>query len=361
MVREPSSPGAFAAVWLLGLLSFLGSALAVFSQEAPEDPELANLQASFEAAYARIHEPIANLNAAYARALDGMFKSESAAGHLDEALQVKAEIDGFGDGSEFDVERFGERATENRELSAMRRKYLAERERLRNLSRGSREKLLKDYQTALNSIQQARTRDGAVEVALAARNIREALDKDPRFVEGPEVPSGNRSFEGRVHFVAKGDVEMQWNGSRLSFRNVSDDRDKYIDGTSVPQMMRAGDVLTFRMRATAVFRSFILAIESEDDKIAVPIVLDDYRYLGVDLDERDLNLDPEAILQVIDKPEPGEPDNNMAEMWNEKSVSEISHRRSEWAKSGPSADWHTYVVVIRQDMFTPIGNEEASP
>ena len=331
-----------------------------FAQDAVGNEPLTKLQKGFDDAYAKIDQPILKLNANYAKALQRLFKQESSASRLDSALEVKAEMDGFGDGSKFSPEAFAERATENSALSNLRRKYSNERERLRNLGRGERGELLAKYQAALLSLEDQQTRSGQVEMALAVRKAREALDADVRFADGAGAVADDRSISCQVHFVAKGDIEFTINGGRISYRNVADQRKKYVDGTVRPMMVRVGDILQFKMRSEAVFRSLIIALESEDGSVAIPIKMDDYRYLGMGNDVDSKMLKPEDILQMTERPGPGDPDYLMADMWLAKKISATSRNDSDWIKIGPSNDWYHYVVVIRKEMLQQV-REEAAP
>src|SRR5690606_39716107 len=116
-------------------------------------------------------------------------------------------------------------------IAAMRTKYLAERKRLWNIGRKSRADLQRSYQSALVALEQEQTRLGSLEAALAARNARAALAEDARF-SSDDPAAGPGSFRGRIHLVAKGEVELRHNGSRLPCRNAFPARNKYTDGTS---------------------------------------------------------------------------------------------------------------------------------
>jgi len=338
----------------IAVLALGGGQIESLAQETTANEPLIKLQKGFDAAYAKVEQPILKLNANYVKALERLFKQESSASRLDSALQVKAEIAGFGDGSGFDPEAFAERSTENSALSNLRRKYRQERERLRNLGRNARGELLGKYQAALQSLEDQQTTSGQVEMALLVRQTREALDSDVRFMDGPGAVADDRSISCQVHFVAKGDIEFTLNGGRISYRNVADQRKKYVDGTVRPIMVRVGDILQFKMRSEVVFRSLIIALESEDGSVAIPIKIDDYRYLGVGKDVGSKILEAEDILQMTERPATGDPDYLMADMWLAKKISATSRDESDWIKIGPSNDWYHYVVVIRSEMLQQV-------
>lgn len=313
------------------------------------------LDQEFEAAYERINQPVAQLNASFAAALERLFESESAAGNLDNALAVKAEMEAFGDGSVFDPKAFDDRVTDFEALENFRTTYRAERERLRGLGKGQREELLKSFQARLLGIERHFTESGDLEAAVWARNARESLESDSRFADEPERVPEQAPFEGRIQFVAKGDVEIRHNGSHLSHRNSApaEKRDQYIDGIIREVDFRSRDVIQIRMRSTVAYRSFIMEIESVDGTIFVPLRLEDYRYLGEGegRDADSLGLDREAILQIEDYPERGEPDPNMRGMWQKRSNKAESPAGSEWVKCGPGLEWHNYAIVLRPEMF----------
>ena len=160
-----------------------------------------------------------------------------------------------------------------------------------------------------------------------------------------------------IHFIAKGEVELRHNGARLSYRNTSPDRDKYIDGSSIEFQVAPGDVIHVRMRATAVFRSFVMTIESARGGRAIPIALRDYRFAGVKADAVMLDPKVEEILKIDARAEAGAPDGDMADMWNKKSISPLSRVTSEWMKCGPGSDWYDYVIVIQPEMILTVPDE----
>ena len=322
-----------------------------FPRDFEIDKHLSMLEQNFELAYARINKPVSQLNESYSSALERLFKAESGAGRLDSSIQVKKELEDFDDGSEFDSAVFTKRGTKNQVLEEVRRKYLSERDRLHNLNRDSRGKQVNRYRDMLKKYELEQTKLGKVEVAITARKLRENLDKDPRFPSFMEALSTHPAFEGVIRFVGKGDIELHLNGARVSFRNKADERSTYVDGKSRPQRFRIGDVLRIKMRTSAVFRSLIMTIESNDDAIAIPIKQEDYRYQGAGIDTSDIKL--ETIMRIESRPESGNPDVNMSKMWEEQTMSVVSRNNSEWMKLGASGDWHTYYVVIKKDMLLP--------
>ena len=348
-----------------GLLIALGTHLA-FAQPfaaqtaaAPggiDDNALARLEQSYQAALAKVDQPIAQLNVSYTQALQRLFDSEAAAGRLDSSLLVQAEQKAFGDGSGFDAAEFEKRTGEDRALEAIRRTYIGERSRLQGLSRDQRSALAKTYIGALQRLEQKHTVDKNLPLALNVRAKREA-------VEAAQGDKGAATaFEGRIHFIAKGDLEFRLNGEKISFRDEAKEIDgdgnevEYREGMSLtggstrPRKFSVGDVLLVKMRSRAVFRTMIMAIESADGKIVAPVSLNDFRQLGVADGEK---LSKEQILQVVDNPAVGGGDPNMTIFWKDLKMSEKSRARSQWIKIGPGSEWQSYAVVIREDMLLP--------
>ncbi|HRQ88413.1 MAG TPA: hypothetical protein PLA50_06430 [Bacteroidia bacterium] len=314
-------------------------------------PGLAELQARFDETLARLDQPVALLNSSYADALARLLAAEAGTGKLDSVLEIRKEIEGFGDGSEFDVEAFNSRKTAHPTLKTMREKYLVERERLWTTSMRERREIVAKYSKALLSLEEAETRAQRVEAALAVRAVREGLSSDLRLHHGNVLAPHVDGIKGQIHFVAKGEVELRHGGSKLAYRNTSPDRSKYISGISVPFSCKVGDVVVVGMRSTAVYRSFIMAIESEDGQTAIPISAASYRYLGIDLSPSAQNPAPKTLGKIATVPNDGRPDDDMVAMWNDRKFSVESRTGSEWIKSGPGDNWHYYAVVIDPDML----------
>jgi len=326
------------------------------SQEESSGPTFADLQSRFDEAAGRINQPIAQLNASYREALKRLFASETAAGKLDEALQVKLEMGEFLEDVDFTPESINSKPTDHPTIQKMRLTYLAERERLWNLNKKTRDELLRNYLAALISLEQEHTKLGNFDAAVSVRNTRMALGQDARFHDGTLATSAPVSFPAQIHFVAKGEVEIRLKGAKLSYKNTSPDRKKYIDGTGSNVTLSVGDIIVVSMRATAVFRGLVMTIESEDRKMSVPVKANDYCYLGGALDQRDLNPDIETLGKITMRPEGGSPDPEMSTMWSEKSISDLSRSGSEWIKCGPGEDWHHYAVHLQSEMLLPVSD-----
>jgi hypothetical protein len=346
--------GGSSGMWiLLTLISFalLSPPLPCHSQETPATPALADLQSRFDEDMARLNQPISQLNTSYLEALKRLMSSETASGKLDGALQVKTEIEDFGDGTDSTIDTFKARETDHPAIRSMRAKYLTERERLWSLGKRGREFLLVNYRAALTTLEEDLTKQENLDGAITVRKARDALDRDPRFHEGVAPAGTSASLEARVHFVAKGDVELRHNGTKLSHRNTSSERSKYIDGTSSDASFSVGDILVVRMKATAVNRGFVMSIEGIDGKAAIPVTVDDYRYLGGAISGKEANPDIETLIKIVTRPERGPADPDMATMWSEKPISDRSRAGSEWIKCGPGEDWHHYAVLLKAEMF----------
>src|SRR5690606_11727310 len=86
--RRVHARGWTAALLLCGMAWTAPSAR---SEESAAIQAFADLETRFEEAFAKIDEPVAKLNTAYVDALHRLLSSETAAGKLDAALQVKTE------------------------------------------------------------------------------------------------------------------------------------------------------------------------------------------------------------------------------------------------------------------------------
>ena len=183
------------------------------------------------------------------------------------------------------------------------------------------------------------------DVALSARKERESLKSNG------SVVAPTKSFKGRIHFLAKGDIELQLNGKNLSFRNESDN-DEYVCSETRPEEFKAGDVILIKVRATASFRGAILAIESDDNSVAVPIALTDYKTLKSAFNKNNLNAS--EVQQIQENPRPGPVDRIMRSMWEERKISAPSRNGSEWMRIDDADGWHYYAVAIRPEMIVPV-------
>lgn len=333
------------------LIGFIAIVTAVAAQEENTGPSLPQVTARFDESLALVNQPITALNQSYEDALQRLMAAEKDKGNLDGALQVQEEIERFGDGSAFDSAAFAPKPTDHPSLAAMKAKYLSERARLWNAGKRSRDELLKNYLAWLGQKEKDLTRLGKLEEAVEIRQLGEALGEDPRLVEDRASSRPKNSFPAKIRFVAKGDVELRHNGARLQYRNSAPDRDKYIDGTSTDFNVTVGDVILVRMRSTVVFRSLIMTIESNDGSTAIPVTLNDFRYLGLDVGSS-----PEigSILKVTAKPDRGAADADMATMWAEMSITDLSRAGSEWIKCGPGTNWHTYAILIQGEMLLSV-------
>jgi len=235
-------------------------------QAGEENTTLIALGQEFDGAYERINQPVVQLNASFAGALERLFESESAAGNLDNALAVKAEMEAFGDGSVFDPKAFDDRATDFDALENFRNTYRTERERLRGLGKGQREELLKHFQARLLDVERQFTQSGDLEAAVAARNARESLESDPRFaetdpIEGSAAAPSDPEFDGtfwefrnrsgrlgELEFLAGGTIRSK-EYPESSWLRVNEDTIRFQYGKDEAAGVAGGHV-TFRFQGT---------------------------------------------------------------------------------------------------------------
>lgn len=321
------------------------------AQEEKAETTLAGMAERFDEALGLVHQPITSLNQSYQDALKRLLASETEAGNLDGALQVQQEIDSFGDGSRFDLGAFSKKPADHPSVATLKSKYLSERGRLWNSTKRSRDELVRSYREALAVKEKELTKLGDLNEALAARQAVEALDSDPRLVEDSKISRPGNQLPSKMRFVAKGEVEIRHNDSRLQYRNSSPDRDKYIDGTSADFNVAVGDLIVVRMRATAVYRAFIMTIESNDGKTAIPVAREHFRYLGPNVSSIP---EIESLLRVTTVADSGAADADMEKMWADMPISDLSRSGSDWIKCGPGTDWHTYAILIMSEMLLSV-------
>lgn len=315
------------------------------SDQAPK--VLTDIRTRFDASYLLLCKPITDLDLFYSEALKRLQESESAKGNLAAVLQIRRELEAFGDGSGFSRPEFNERKASHPPLEALRLKYLSERKRLSASGQKERDRLLAEYRLALGTAQQEQTKLGNVDSALAIRDEADALNDDPRFKAAPE----DDSILAKIHLVAKAEVLMWLNGVPLSYRNQASDSNQYVDATTSDVLISPGQVLYFRMRSNVVYRSFILTMESKGGTVAIPMTVDDIRYLGAVAEGSAPEADTSAVIKQDQRPDKGRPDDDMLAMWNAKPISAQSRQTSEWAKSGPGSEWHAYAVVVTKEML----------
>jgi len=345
------------AACLLG--TTLGSAQVADSAADPRGTNLSlrELSKGFEEAIERIRLPLAQLDSSYVNALDRLLQSETASGNPNQTVAVKAELNEFQSGTRFDPRRFDARSTDFAPLERLRATYRTERRRLQKSLRKELEILAQSYAARLAEIERSLTRAGDIEAAILVRNARTSMEDDPRLAADSPESEGLAPFNGRLHVVAKAEIEIRHNDRELNYLNSAplDKRHQYTDALTREALFRNGDVIQFRMRSNVVFRSFIATLESTDGSVSVPLRTSDYRYLGAG--DRLPVLDAAAILRVDDLPEPGSPDPVMEQMWRTKPVPASSRHSSEWAKCGPGDEWHTYAVVIDAGMISEAEEE----
>lgn len=320
------------------------------STSGPTADLLTEIRTRFDASYLVLRKPITDLDLFYAEALKRLQESESAKGNLEGVLQIKREREAFGDGSGFSHPEFNERKAGLPALEALRLKYLSERNRLWASGQKERDRLLAEYRLALGKVQQEQTKLGNVDTAVAIRAESDALSEDPRFKGAPQEDS----ILAKIHLVAKAEVLLWHDGEPLSYRNPAEDSNQYVDATTSDVLLAPGQVLYLRMRSNVVYRSFILTMESKGGTVAIPVTVDNIRYLGPVPEGSAPETDADAVLRQDQRPDKGRPDDEMLAMWNAKPISALSRQTSEWAKSGPGSEWHAYGVVITKDMLQKI-------
>ena len=246
-------------------LSALGVAVVVsvfglpaFAGQTEGDPlSLEKLKAKYEGARDLANEPIKDLNRKYTEALGKLLESEAASGELDRSLQVKNELEAFGNGEEFDETLFPMDDSTAPALARLRSAYVTQRSLLEKEVAPQFAALQSKYIEALEQLEREHTRLQNFDAAVKIREERESFKVD------------HDSLEGRIHFIVKGEIEMELNGERLSFRDESNNP-QYISGVSRVNTFTVGDVISIKMSSGASFRSLIMAIQSEDGKTGIP-------------------------------------------------------------------------------------------
>lgn len=328
-----------------GLLFFLSEA-----GKAQEDNPLNRLRSQYEGAVDLLLKPLHDLNRSYLGALDRLLKEESDAGRLDNSLVIKAEIDAFGDGRSFDEAEYLKREVELSSLRRLRDTYLSSRKSTLSGLSGQREQLQKKYIASLEALEKKLTRERKFEVALAAKKERESILAR----EGGALPSG-QLFEGRIHFIVKGEIEIRLNGEKVRFQNDSDN-EQYILGESRPIEFRENDLLQIKMQSRANFRSLVMYFESLEKDKYIGLRNTDYRI--ADEDWMGKEIDPAAISGLARRPGVGPSDSDMSAMWRGVEIPEVVRARAQWTKLEEDGIWNYYVCRLMPDMVI---TTEATP
>lgn len=316
-------------------------------------PSLLEITKQFDLAYERLNEPLTRLNASYLVALQRLLQQESEAGNLDNALAVRTEIELFGNGDDETLANFNSRPSQVGALEKLRATYRTERIRMRNESKVAREQLRSAYDEKLAALEQEMTRTTDLGRALNIRRARESLTSDRRFLADEDIsPSPGLPFKGSLHFVGKGTVEIRHNSARLSYRNLAGERDKYVIGIIRDIELKDGDILLVKMKSNVVFRSFIMAIESDDAKISLPLIVSDYHDLGTDEKKWSGNkFDVKEVQAIEARPESGPADDDMRLAWQQRQINAQTKTASEWMRCGPGDSWHHYAIIIHPGLL----------
>ncbi len=332
--------------------------------EAVANPRGANLSLRelskrCEEAIERSRLSLATLDSSYVAALDPMLQSETALGNLESVVAVKDELEEIQGGIHFDPGKFDARSMNFAPLERFRTTYRTERRRLQERQRIELAPLAQSYAARLTEIERNLTRPGNIDAAILVRNARTSLENAPRLTADSPESEGAPPFNGRLHVVAKAEIEIRHSDRDLNYQNAAppDRRPQYTDALTREALFGSGDVIQFKMRSNVVFRSFIATIESTDGTVSVPLRAGDYRYLGAG--DRLPLTEAAAIFQIDERAEPGTPDPVMEQMWRTKPVPASSRLASEWAKCGPGPERHTYAVVIEAGMLA--GTEGERP
>jgi len=340
------------ALICVGALQNAGAQSTVGNPAPQDDNELTQLQESFTGALSRLDKPQSDLKTSFVDALDRLLRDESKKGNLEGAAEVKREIDAFGDGSAFVPENFLARATSNVQLEKLRSTFLAQRSKIDEANALTLGNLADTYRQRLLKIEQEQTRQGNLDLALAARKERERNLNDPRFPKATDEKKIDGAFEGRLIFAGKGEFEIRLNGDQLRIRNEADNRAQYLEGESQPETIKPGDIVVIRMRSFFVFRAFVCGIEAEDGSLAVPFRAEDYRMLD---DSHDVaRMEASDILKLPGRPTSDGADSSQVPAWTRRDLSEPIRQKSEWVRMGSGDEWFRCAVVVRDDMFVKI-------
>lgn len=316
----------------------------LFVPSIARSDELSELKTNFEAAYSKTTQSVTELNNSYSEALERLFQKITADGNLNDALLVKNEYEKFGDGSGFHEVIFADRATELSELESLRNTYLSSRKKRFAQIQRQIDGLLDKYRIALTLIEQRETKNQNLKMALEARTMREDLSKDPRFSNVEVVCSAS------VHFVVKGDIKIRLNDEKLSFRNRTSNP-QYVSGITRPVDMKPDDILFLEVEANSVFRSMIVAIESEDTTRVLPFKAADFIYLGEEAKTDKLQVSD--LHRVNDRAESGSADANMQELWDDHKILPAGKAECQWALVSENGKWLTYALIVGPAILEP--------
>ncbi len=140
-------------------------------KELPKAPEAAgDLERLFLERRAEIWQPVSALQESYVTALKKLIESKQQQGKLDAVLEIQKEL------KEFRNSTLLEAPVNDRELGNAKRLYAREFFNKERASAQTEKKLLEAYQTQLDQLIKAATKDGELESAKALANYRKEVD-----------------------------------------------------------------------------------------------------------------------------------------------------------------------------------------
>lgn len=204
-----TQPAALAIALLFGVVSF---------GQTQELPTLNSLKLEFDVKRAELQKPIQELQTKYEEQLNQLLERVTGAGELENAIAVKAEIEGYKDGKSKPA---GDDFPELKRLQGIYADAHAQRVATINKNLGP---VVEDYKAKLLALQKALTKEKRLEEALAVKAV----------IDGIKIETTSpRSKETALEIVTGRNWLRHHPGSRHSFKFHKDGKIQCLSGRSI--------------------------------------------------------------------------------------------------------------------------------
>lgn len=356
---------------MAGLLSVLAGLLAtgtVMAQVENKGTALLAVQKAFAQDVGPHLNAYAQLNEGYRKALERLLDEQTKSANLEAAVQVRKEIEAFGNGRNFEEKAFRERmAGSAGTLRSLQNTYLVSHAKITTDVRAPMLAALAAYEQRLTQLQDDLTRTAKLEEAQAVSATREEVKKSPATAihaalaateagadfQGLAVLPSQSAAEGEINgnllLVAKGQVELFHNGRKVVVRNQAEHKEHFM--CKVPERtFKEGDTVVLRVHSPVVYRAITAAINRAGKGGQIPIKNAQWRFLGENRDAGKLTA--EDITASNTMLSSAQPDGNGEKDRDGLGILPVAKGGSDWVKSANQLNnWYCVGFVVTKDMI----------
>jgi hypothetical protein len=355
---------------LLGSLLMLGLWLAPPTLVGAEDSSLSETQKWFALQLEPHLRAYTQLNEGYVNALGRLLDEQTRSANLAAAIQVRKEIEAFGDGRHFNDKAFRERLVDGfAPLRNLQNTYLVTHAKITADVRSPLTTTLAEFDQRLAKLQDSLTRDAKLDVAQHVSTIRDEIKAEPAAIieatlnateQGTAllglvffgVPTAAADeMSGNLLLVAKGQVEVFINGRKAVVRNQASHKEHFQ--TKVPERTyKVGDAIVLQIRSPVVYRAITAAINRSGKAGQVTVKNADWRFLGERSDGNKISAeDIKASNTMLAK---GTPDEYGVKDRDGLGILPESQGGSAWVKTPEQLNgWYCVGFVITSEMVKP--------